>query len=254
MKNRLNILVPVLILALVVTCGDTAVAGLFGRSKDKDTEKELKTWRFDRQPTMNFARGILSQDSYGSGWDLGEITIHVTKKCKVIGEDGKQTVLRAGREAVIMGPRVGNTIVAWQIRILEPNFMQPMGDSGIVAKTIARYGDDAQKERWLASIRSGDIHFSLGYSEPEAGSDLASVRCRAELHGDVYVVTGEKCWQSYAQDMDFLWLLCRTGEQESRGRGLTLLIVDLAAPGVRVGALPTLDGDQLNDVHLDHVD
>ena len=135
MKNRLNILVPVLILALIVTCGDNAVAGLFNRSKDKDTEKELKAWRFDRQPTMNFARGILSQDSYGSGWDLGEITVHVTKKCKVIGEDGEKTVLRAGREAVIMGPRVGNTIVAWQIRILEPNFMQPMGDSGIVAKT-----------------------------------------------------------------------------------------------------------------------
>jgi alkylation response protein AidB-like acyl-CoA dehydrogenase len=123
--------------------------------------------------------------------------------------------------------------------------------SGIVAKTIARYGDAAQKERWLPPIRSGDIHFSLGYSEPEAGSDLASVRCRAERRGDVYVVTGQKCWQSYAQDMDYLWLLCRTGSQESRGRGLSLLIVDLKADGVSVGALPTLDGDQLNEVHLD---
>ncbi len=126
--------------------------------------------------------------------------------------------------------------------------------SGIVAKTIARYGDEDQKRRWLPPIRTGEIHFSLGYSEPEAGSDLASVRCRAERRGDAYVVSGQKCWQSYAQDMDYLWLLCRTGSQESRGRGLSLLIVDLEAPGVTLGALPTLDGDQLNEVHLDAVE
>lgn len=125
--------------------------------------------------------------------------------------------------------------------------------SGIVAKTIARYGTPEQIEKWLPPIRAGRIHFSLGYSEPEAGSDLASVRCRAELRGDQYIVTGQKCWQSYAQDMDYLWLLCRTGSQESRGRGLTLLIVDLAAEGVRVRPLPTMDGDQLNEVFLDEV-
>jgi len=126
--------------------------------------------------------------------------------------------------------------------------------SGIVAKTLARHGTEAQQRRWLPPIRQGEIHFSLGYSEPEAGSDLASVRCRAERKGDVYEVTGQKCWQSYAGDMDCLWLLCRTGSQESRGRGLTLLIVDLDAPGVRVGPLPTLDGDRLYEVHLDGVE
>ncbi len=126
--------------------------------------------------------------------------------------------------------------------------------SGIVAKTLARYGTDDQKARWLPPIREGALHFSLGYSEPEAGSDLASLRCRAERRGDTYVVSGQKCWQSYAQDMDYLWLLCRTGSHESRGRGLSLLIVHLAAPGVTVGALPTLDGDQLNEIHLDGVE
>ena len=125
--------------------------------------------------------------------------------------------------------------------------------SGIVAKTILRHGTDAQKARWLPPIRSGELHFSLGYSEPEAGSDLASLRCRAERRGDGYVVSGQKCWQSYAQDMDYLWLLCRTGEPGSRGRGLSLLIVELSAPGVTVRPLPTLDGDQLNEIHLDGV-
>ena len=125
---------------------------------------------------------------------------------------------------------------------------------GIVARTLIRCGSDEQKARWLPPIRSGELHFSLGYSEPEAGSDLAALRCRAERRGDVFLVNGQKCWQSYAQDMDYLWLLCRTGEPKSRGRGLSLLIVDLRAPGVTVGPLPTLDGDQLNEIRLDEVE
>jgi alkylation response protein AidB-like acyl-CoA dehydrogenase len=125
--------------------------------------------------------------------------------------------------------------------------------SGIVAKTIARHGDPAQCTRWLPPIRRGESHFSLAYSEPEAGSDLAAVRCRAERRGDVYVVNGQKCWQSYAQDMDYLWTLVRTGAPQSRGRGLSLLIIDKRAPGVTVNPLPTLDGDQLNEVFFDGV-
>ena len=129
----------------------------------------------------------------------------------------------------------------------------PLG-AGIVARTLIRYGTEAQKQRWLPGIRAGNVHFSLGYSEPEAGSDLAAVRCRAELSGDRYVVTGQKCWTSYAHESDFLWLLCRTGPADSRSQGLTILVVDLHAPGVRVGPLPTIDGDQLNEVHLDGVE
>ena len=125
--------------------------------------------------------------------------------------------------------------------------------SGIVARTLLRHGTAAQKQRWLPPIREGHLHFSLGYSEPEAGSDLASVRCRAERRGDHYVVRGDKCWQSYTQDMDYLWLLCRTGEPGGRSQGLSLLMVDLASPGIRVDALPTLDGDQLNAISLEEV-
>ena len=125
--------------------------------------------------------------------------------------------------------------------------------SGIVARTLLRYGSDEQKRHWLPPIRTGELHFSLGYSEPEAGSDLASLRCRADRRGNGYVIQGQKCWQSYAQDMDCLWLLARTGEPGSRGRGLSLFIVDLSAPGVTVAPLPTLEGDQLNEVHLEGV-
>lgn len=125
--------------------------------------------------------------------------------------------------------------------------------AGIVAKTIIRYGDEAQKQRWLPQIRSGEIHFSLAYSEPEAGSDLASVRVRADKQGENYIINGQKCWQSYAQDMDYFWLLARTGTQESRGRGLSLFICDKRSAGLTVSPLPILDDDQLNEVLFDAV-
>jgi alkylation response protein AidB-like acyl-CoA dehydrogenase len=131
----------------------------------------------------------------------------------------------------------------------------PLGP-GIVAQTIIRHGTDAQRNTWLPRIRSGEIHFSLCYSEPEAGSDLAALRLRADPDesGGRYVLNGQKCWQSYAQDMDFLWVLARTGTQESRGRGLSLFICDKQAPGVTVSPLPTVDGDQLNEVFFDGVE
>ncbi len=127
--------------------------------------------------------------------------------------------------------------------------------SGIVAQTLIRYGSPQQQETWLPRIRAGEIHFSLCYSEPEAGSDLASLRVRADKNssGSHYLLNGQKCWQSYAQDMDYLWVLARTGSQDSRGRGLSLFICDKQATGVTVSPLPTLDGDQLNEVYFDQV-
>jgi hypothetical protein len=126
-------------------------------------------------------------------------------------------------------------------------------DAGIVAKSLLRFGSAAQKARWLASIRRGESSFSLGYSEPEAGSDLAALRTRAERRADVYEVSGEKCWTSYAEHSDWLWTLVRTGAPESRAEGLSLLIVDLHAPGVSIEPLPTLDGERLNAIRLDGV-
>lgn len=127
--------------------------------------------------------------------------------------------------------------------------------AGIVAHTIIREGTDAQKQQWLPRIRSGEIHFSLCYSEPEAGSDLAGLRLKAQLNEAKthYVLNGQKCWQSYAQDMDYLWVLARTGKQEDRGRGLSLFICDKKTAGVKVNPLLTLDGDQLNEVFFDNV-
>jgi alkylation response protein AidB-like acyl-CoA dehydrogenase len=80
------------------------------------------------------------------------------------------------------------------------------------------------------------------------------LRTRAVHTGDVYLVSGEKCWTSDAHHADFLWLLCRTGTQESRGRGLTILILDMATPGVTVTPIETIDGHRLNQVFLEEVE
>jgi alkylation response protein AidB-like acyl-CoA dehydrogenase len=128
--------------------------------------------------------------------------------------------------------------------------------AGIVAQTLIRYGTASQQAHWLPRIRAGEIHFSLCYSEPEAGSDLAALRLRADANtaGTHYILNGQKCWQPYAQDMDYLWVLARSGTQDSRGRGLSLFICDRSARGVTVSPLPTMDGDQLNEVYFDSVE
>jgi len=118
---------------------------------------------------------------------------------------------------------------------------------------LIAHGTADQHERFLPGIRAGETGFALGYSEPEAGSDLAAVRTRATLDGETYVVTGEKRWTSDAHNSQYLWLLCRTGERAQRGRGLSLLILDLAAPGVTIRPIPTIDGHRLNEIFLDEV-
>lgn len=130
---------------------------------------------------------------------------------------------------------------------------RPPISSGIVAKTIINHGTPEQRERFLPPLRRGELVFALGYSEPEAGSDLGGLRTRAVRDGDHYVVNGEKRWTSGAHRADYLWVLCRTGTLESRARGLTLLIVDRTSPGVTISPIPAIDGERFNEVRFDDV-
>lgn len=129
----------------------------------------------------------------------------------------------------------------------------PLG-SGIVAKTIIAAGTEEQKARFLPPLRSAEIAFSLGYSEPEAGSDLAALRTRAVRDGDVYRLTGEKRWTSGGHRADYLWVLCRTGAQEDRGRALTILIVDRRSPGITISPIPAVTGERFNEIFFDDVE
>ncbi|HEY3653430.1 MAG TPA: acyl-CoA dehydrogenase family protein [Steroidobacteraceae bacterium] len=130
---------------------------------------------------------------------------------------------------------------------------RPPLSSGIVAKTIIRSGTPAQRARWLEPIRTGQLMFSLGYSEPEAGSDLAGLRTTARRDGNDYVVNGTKIWSSGAHDSDYLWLLCRTDAQSRRADGLSLLIVDLKSCGLRIRLMAKMSGNVFTELTFDDV-
>lgn len=119
MKNKMHILIPVLVLAVAFTAVTEASAGLFGRG-DKQTREMPEKWRFQRSPDMNFASGTVSQDIY-AGWDIQGTRLVLSKKCRIVGKDGDPGELSDGDQVVVMGPRAGNTIVAWQITILPAN-------------------------------------------------------------------------------------------------------------------------------------
>ncbi|MFE7801613.1 acyl-CoA dehydrogenase family protein [Nocardia sp. NPDC057440] len=124
-----------------------------------------------------------------------------------------------------------------------------------VGPTLQQFGTDEQKAKFLPGILSGDIHFAIGYSEPEAGTDLASLRTSAvrEESGD-WIVNGQKIFTTGAHEADFVWLACRTGSVESRHRGITILIVDTTDPGYSWTPIITCDGaHHTNATYFDNV-
>jgi alkylation response protein AidB-like acyl-CoA dehydrogenase len=130
----------------------------------------------------------------------------------------------------------------------------PMLTINTVGPTIMANGTEEQKQRFLPRILSGDIHFCIGYSEPEAGTDLASLRTRAVRDGDEYVVNGQKMWTSLASDADYCWLAVRTDPDAPKHRGISMLIVDLKnTPGITIEPLHLLSEHDINAVYYDNV-
>jgi 3-oxo-4-pregnene-20-carboxyl-CoA dehydrogenase beta subunit len=100
-----------------------------------------------------------------------------------------------------------------------------------VGPVLQQFGSDVQKEKFLPAILAGELHFAIGYSEPEAGTDLASLRTTAVRHGDEYIVNGQKMWTTGGHDADYVWLACRTDPEAVKHKGISILIVDTKDPG-----------------------
>jgi alkylation response protein AidB-like acyl-CoA dehydrogenase len=123
---------------------------------------------------------------------------------------------------------------------------------GLIGPTVLEFGTDEQKERFLPPIQRGEELWCQGYSEPEAGSDLANVRTRARLEGGTWVVTGQKVWTSLAHVAHWCFVLCRTEEGSQRHRGLSYLLVPMDQPGVVVRPIVQLTGtSEFNEVFFD---
>jgi len=123
-----------------------------------------------------------------------------------------------------------------------------------VGPVIYTYGTERQKQRFLPPIATAEEWWAQGYSEPGAGSDLASLRTTAERDGDAYVVNGQKCWTTYAQWADWMFCLVRTSREARPQSGISFLLIDMRSPGVTVKPVRSMDlCHHVNEVWLDNV-
>jgi alkylation response protein AidB-like acyl-CoA dehydrogenase len=123
-----------------------------------------------------------------------------------------------------------------------------------VGPVLQEHGTPEQREFFLPKILAGEVHFAIGYTEPDAGTDLAALRTRAVLDGTEYVVDGQKIFTTGAHAADYIWLACRTDPDAPRHKGITILIVDTADPGFSWTPIITHDGaHHVNATYYDHV-
>jgi len=124
----------------------------------------------------------------------------------------------------------------------------------MVAPVIYTFGTPEQKEEFLPKILATDIWWCQGYSEPGAGSDLASLKTKAEVDGDDYVVNGSKVWTTVAQHADWIFCLVRTSNEGKRQQGISFLLIDMKTPGITVNPIVTIDNHHsLNEVVFENV-
>ena len=123
----------------------------------------------------------------------------------------------------------------------------------IVAQALFLHGTKEQQDQWLPAIRNGECFFALGYSEPEAGSDLAALRTRAVRDGDDWVVNGQKLWSTGGDKADYMWLAVRTDPDAKKHAGISVLMVDLHSPGVTIRPSMALYGKTFSAQFYDNV-
>ncbi|MBI2709529.1 MAG: acyl-CoA dehydrogenase family protein [Actinobacteria bacterium] len=122
-----------------------------------------------------------------------------------------------------------------------------------VGPTIMQHGTEAQKRDLLPRILAGEVHFAIGYSEPDAGTDLANLSTRAVRDGGEYVINGQKMWTSLIQYADYVWLAVRTDPDAPRHKGLSVLVVPTDAPGFSWTPVPTVTGTTTSQTFYDDV-
>lgn len=127
---------------------------------------------------------------------------------------------------------------------------------GMVGPVVYTFGSEEQKQRFLPDILESNVWWCQGYSEPGAGSDLASLKTRADLAGDHYVVNGTKTWTTLGHWADWIFCLVRTSTDVARRQeGISFLLIDMQSPGVTVTPIITIEGDrEVNEIHFDNVE
>lgn len=131
----------------------------------------------------------------------------------------------------------------------------PLTGRGVnyIGPTILEFGTDEQKAKWLPRCARGEGAWAMGYSEPGAGSDLASLACKAERDGDNYIINGSKIWTSDATYCDYIFVLVRTSPDKPKHEGISLVLVDMSQPGVQVSPIQLISGaSPFCETHFDN--
>jgi len=132
-------------------------------------------------------------------------------------------------------------------------FPLPFLTLGTVGPTLMRHGTDAQRHEFLPRILRGEMLFAIGYSEAEAGTDLASLKTKAERDGDGWVINGAKMWTSLADHADYIWLAARTDPKVKKHRGISVFLVPTSSPGFKITKISTLGGIRTNATFYENV-
>jgi alkylation response protein AidB-like acyl-CoA dehydrogenase len=184
-----------------------------------------------------------------------------TERIELIRE-WQRRLHRAGLAAVSWpvehGGRGANVVqqLVFNAELARHRAPDPVNRSAVnqLGPTIIQWGDDAQRTHYLPRILSGDDVWCQGFSEPDAGSDLASLRTRAVVDDDGFVVTGQKIWTSKAQYADWIYILARTNVDAPKHEGISFLLVDLRSPGIEVRPIRQITGAaEFNEVFFDDV-
>src|SRR5215831_13302308 len=122
----------------------------------------------------------------------------------------------------------------------------PLVTLNTVGPTLMRFGNDDQKAYFLPQILAGEVHFAIGYTEPAAGTDLASLRTRAVRDGDQYVVNGQKVFTTGGNDADWVWLACRTDPDAPKHKGISIILVPTSSSGFSHSPIWLLGGGHTN--------
>lgn len=147
-------------------------------------------------------------------------------------------------------------VYLYQDEMQQAHAPSPIGfNVTMVGPVIAQFGSEEQKQHFLPKTANADIFWCQGFSEPGSGSDLASLRTRAERKGDKYVVNGQKIWTTLAQYADWIFCLVRTDPAAKKQEGISFILVDMKTPGITVRPIITIDGGrEVNEVFFDNVE
>ena len=217
------------------------------RPEDETFRKEVQTWLADHV-VGEFAalggRGGSGDETYG---------FEVRLEWERVLAAGGWTCLGWPVEFGGRGASIAHQVIFNEeyVKAKAPGRVSILGE-GLLGPTLIQYGTRAQQDRFLPRIVDGTELWCQGYSEPDAGSDLANVATRAELDGDEWVLTGQKVWTSLAHQSDWCFVVCRTEPGSSRHRGLSYLLVPMDQPGVEVRPITQLTRtSEFNEVFFD---